>query len=140
MLRLWKSLVVAIAVSVLGACSWLQSAPPPDKPQVTVGADGKISVAPEPLDFSKMSGETPIVWSLPKDSPYRFAKAGIVVDDSKDPPVSSREEFVDWRVSEDGKTVTCRNVHRGKGRHKYTIYLRDASGKELPPFDPNIWN
>lgn len=136
--RLWKSLVVAIAVSVLGACSWLKSAPPPDKPQVTVGADGKVSVAPEPLDFTNIPGETPIVWSLPKDSPYRFSKA-IVVEDSKDPPVSSAEEFVDWRVSEDGKTVSCRNVHRGKGRHKYTIFLRDASGKEFA-YDPFIWN
>lgn len=139
MLRLWKSLVVAIAVSVLGACSWLKPAPPPDKPQVTVGADGKISVAPDPLDFGKMPGETPIVWTLPKDSLYRFSKL-IVVEDSKDPPVSAREEFVDWKLSEDGKTMSCRNVHRGKGKHKYTIFVRDAGGKELPAYDPHIWN
>lgn len=137
-MRHLKSLVVSVAAWLLAGCAWFSQAPPPDKPEVSV-KDGKIAVAPDPLDFTGRPGEVTITWRLPDGSPHTFGDNGIVIEDSKEPRVPAREEFVDCKPGDKGKTFICRNLHKGKGRHKYTVYVRDGE-RQLPPHDPFIHN
>jgi hypothetical protein len=112
------------------------SPPDPTRPQVNV-VGGKITVDADPLVFGEGLRNIPvtIVWALPKDSPYRFGKDGIVFKDAG-------EEIVRCVPLAYGTSFSCLNRHTKPGRYKYDIRVEPANDKAPPvaPYDPHVVN
>ena len=79
-----KSLLALLAaLASLSACTWLRTEPPANAPEISVAADGKIAVRPEPLQFKPDQKDVLIAWQLPKDAKFTFPPNGIVIEDSR---------------------------------------------------------
>jgi hypothetical protein len=129
-----KSLLVAAAsVLALVACSSNGEGgknADPSNPVVSV-AGGKITVAPEPLQFAKDKHNVKITWQLPAGTPYTFPKDGIVIGDGGD-------EFPDCHPEQNGQRFACMNKHNKPGKYKYTIKVDGSPA--VPPLDPIVIN
>ena len=126
--------VVAAAGIMLTACASHHPYGPtadPLNPVVSV-VDGKqIVVNQDPLVYAKEVQNVRISWRLPADSKYTFPKDGIVVNEA-------REEIVDCRPAEDGRSFSCLNRHTRPGKYKYNIKVQGTPVvKELDPIIVN---
>lgn len=126
--------VVAAAGIMLTACASHHPYGPtadPLNPVVSV-VDGKqIVVNQDPLVYAKEVQNVRISWRLPADSKYTFPKDGIVVNEA-------REEIVDCRPAEDGRSFSCLNRHTRPGKYKYNIKVQGTP--VVPVLDPVIVN
>lgn len=101
-----------------------------EKPVVTV-TNGRIDVSPEPLEF-RGRGEVVITWKLDDSAAgFQFTSDGIRIEDRKG-------EFVDFRVTPNGKQFQVKNKNTVAGTYKYTIHLRGPNGPVV--LDPTIIN
>ena len=126
--------VVAAAGIMLTACASHHPYGPtadPLNPVVSV-VDGKqIVVNQDPLVYAREVQNVRISWRLPADSKYTFPKDGIVVNEA-------REEIVDCRPAEDGRSFSCLNRHTRPGKYKYNIKVQGTP--VVPVLDPVIVN
>ena len=126
--------VVAAAGIILTACASHHPYGPkadPLNPAVSI-VDGKqIVVNQDPIFFAKEVQNVRITWRLPADSKYTFPKDGIVVNEA-------REEIVDCRPAEDGRSFSCLNRHTRPGKYKYNIKVQGTP--VVPVLDPVIVN
>jgi hypothetical protein len=138
----WVAALLAVAMA---GCAKMErsAAPAADKPVVSVSGT-RISVDPEPLRFTRASGNNiTIIWRIADGQPFRFAGAnGIRIDGEQVAGGVRREqtEIVECRVTGNGKQFLCLNRNTRPGTYKYTINLETSEGKALPPFDPQIIN
>jgi hypothetical protein len=131
--------LLAGAAALLSACASLQTEPPANAPEVSIAADGRITVRPDPMRFKPGENDVLITWQLPKDSKYTFPPDGIEIADSREPPVRAKDEFINCGPARDGRTYSCLNRHSQRGYFKYTVRVRDGE-RLLPPHDPHIHN
>jgi hypothetical protein len=143
-------IVAALGALALAACAFVP--PPPNEPQVSVVGGKYIVVSPEPLVFRADGKPQEIVWSLPKDSNFRFPANGIEIEgqflEVKEPDqrqtvlkrfvVVPQTEIV-CPKQDGGLTFKCMNSKKTKGTFKYTIRVNDGD-KPLTPIDPMIGN
>ena len=126
--------IVAAAGIMLTACASHHAYGPkadPQNPLVSI-VDGKqIVVNQDPLVYAKEVQNVRITWRLPADSKYTFPKDGIVVNEA-------REEIVDCRPAEDGRSFSCLNRHTRPGKYKYNIKVQGTP--VVPVLDPVIVN
>ena len=111
------------------------------KPVVSV-VNGRISVDPDPLTFTRQHGTVTIIWRLDDASLTFVPDSGIRIDGEVIPgrPLDRRQtEVVDCRVVGDGKQFQCLNKNSRKGTYKYTVRIRRADGTVIEQ-DPSIVN
>jgi hypothetical protein len=131
-------LVVALSGLLLSACGshrdherHVNAGRDPLNTRVSI-LDGKqIVVDQEPIFFAKGMKDVRVTWHLATDSKYTFGKDGIVV-------AEAREEIVDCRAAQDGKSFSCLNRHTKPGKYKYTVKLEGVPA--VAPLDPVMVN
>lgn len=123
---------IACVLALSGCSIFHKDATPPDptRPQVTVVSGRFIVVNQEPLVFLRDQKNVTITWQLPKDSKFRFAPNGIVVD-------RAEGEIECPRRPEGSLEFSCINRHTKQGKYSYTIRL-EGPGKLIS--DPHIFN
>jgi hypothetical protein len=153
MLLMNKKLLIAVLFGVLmTGCAHHRhgydgKGPNPSLPQVTVVGDD-IKVDQEILVFRPGMGGL-ITWTLPANSPYRFAENGIVIEGRLVDRVIRGEQVsvvLDTRPGDigeckrakEGLEFTCVNKHTMPGVYKYTIRL--IGGAKPLQRDPPIVN
>jgi guanyl-specific ribonuclease Sa len=127
-----KQILTAAALALmLTACGKPTSRLDPTKPQVSV-ADGKINIDQEVIEFKPEEKNVTIAWQLPKGSPHRFPRDGIVFE-------KPDGEIVECQARSEGTEFTCLNRHTKRGDYKYSIKVQEGN---KPPIerDPTVRN
>ena len=131
-----NAFLAVIFALLLAACTW--HGPDtrkldPDNPQVSV-VDGKITIDQETVHFGKEKKNFKITWSLPADSPYRFAKNdGIFI-------IGGGDEFYGCHQEENGVRFSCMNRNSKPGRNRYKYNIAVEGSPAVRPLDPIIDN
>ena len=127
-------LVIAATGLILSACASHHTHAikvDPANPRVSIVDGKRIAVDQETITFAKGVQNFRINWQLSADSKYVFPKDGIVVNEA-------REEIVDCRPAEDGRSFSCFNRHTRPGKYKYNIKVQGTP--VVPVLDPVIVN
>ena len=127
-----KSLPLAAAVLLLGACVPMIAASPGDPRQTTVDVvDGRITVDQEPIYVTTRGAS--IIWRVPTFASFRFPQNDAIT--FKDAP----EGEFRCNTNGNGRQVVCVDRYSKSGTFKYSIRL-EQEGRSFKPLDPNVVN
>lgn len=117
--------------------------PKPGPTVASVQVEGtRVQVSPELLYFSAKRGPATIEWTLPADSPYRFADKGAVTIQSVEVGLTDAprpEAVFKCAMGDKGKSYRCENRVSRPGVYKYTLRLQGPNGQVIER-DPPIIN